>query len=131
MIISYFIQPKLKKKSFMRRKFTSTDSRSFHPITKKIFVLLYLFESLCGNGNLLSRQISKSKFIDQLNIFVDWEIYFSNKLPNQIKNINSVKKIKIDLDDFRNNGKENKLRRHSREPSKELLDKISLVNRLY
>ena len=36
--------------------------------------------------------------------------YFWNKLPRQIKNGNSIKKFKIKSDDFRNDGKKNKLR---------------------
>ena len=44
-------------------------------------------------GNLQSRQISKTKSINQLDFFANRAIYFWNKLPNQIKNSNSVKKI--------------------------------------
>ena len=44
-------------------------------------------------GNLLSRQISKTKSIYQMNFFFAKGVtYFWNKLRNQIKNINSVKK---------------------------------------
>ena len=43
--------------------------------------------------------------MNQLNIFANRVIYFWNKLPNQIKNSNNVKKIMIKLDDFRKNVK--------------------------
>ena len=52
-------------------------------------------------GNLLSRQILKTKSINCLHIFAYKIIYFWNKLPNQIKNSTSVKNLKIKLDDFR------------------------------
>ena len=38
--------------------------------------------------------------------------YFSNKLPNQIKNINSLKEFKIKFDGFTNNGNKKKLKGH-------------------
>ena len=37
-------------------------------------------------------------------------IYFSNKLANHSKNSNCIKHFEIELDDFRFNGKKNKLR---------------------
>ena len=45
--------------------------------------------------NLLSKEISKTKFSNQLDIIANKMIDFWYKLPIQIKNRNSVKKIKI------------------------------------
>ena len=80
-------------------------------------------------GNLLSRQISKTKSTNQLDFFANRVIYFWNKSPNQIKNSNSVKKIKIKLDDFRKNGKKKNLRGHFGELLHELLNRIWSVYR--
>ena len=52
-------------------------------------------------GNLLSMQISKTKSINQLDFFANRVKYFWNKLPNQIKNSDSVENLKIELDEFR------------------------------
>ena len=60
--------------------------------------------------NLLSRQISKIKSIDQLEFFANKVIYFWNKLPNQIKDSNSEENFKIELDDLRRNDKKKSLR---------------------
>ena len=75
-------------------------------------------------GNLLLRQISISKSINQLDFFVNRVIYFRNKLPNQIKNSNSIQNFKINLDDFRKNSKKKNLREHFWELSDELLNRI-------
>ena len=53
-----------------------------------IIDILFIISSL--NVNLLSGQISQIKFINQLDSFIDKIMYFWNKLPNQIKNSNSV-----------------------------------------
>ena len=42
-------------------------------------------------GNLLSKQIAKTKSINQLDILANRKIYIWNKWPNQIKNSNSLK----------------------------------------
>ena len=52
-----------------------------------------------------------------------------NKLPNQIKRQLCEKKIKIRLDDFRNDGKKKKLRGHFGELSDKLLNRILSVYR--
>ena len=55
-------------------------------------------------GNLLSRHIPQIFFANRMT-------YFLKKLPNKIKTV--VRRIfKINLDDFRNNGKKENLRRH-------------------
>ena len=71
------------------------------------------FFSISHTGNLLSRQITITKSIYQLDVFVFSLIvfYFLNKLPNQIKNWQSVENFVIKLEDFRNN-KNKKLRSH-------------------
>ena len=56
-------------------------------------------------GNLLSRQIPKIKSTNKLDLFANRVMYFWNKLPNQIKNCNSVENLKIRLDDFGKNDK--------------------------
>ena len=45
------------------------------------------------SGNLLSRQYSKNKSINQMDLFAKKVIYFWKKLPNQIKNSNNKKNI--------------------------------------
>ena len=54
------------------------------------------FFNIFQTGNLLSRKISKTNQF----FFANRVIYFWNKLPNQIKNTNNVKKFKIKLDGF-------------------------------
>ena len=46
-------------------------------------------------GNLLSRQISKSKSINQFDFFANRVIYFWNELINQIENSNSIKNLRL------------------------------------
>ena len=50
-------------------------------------------------GNLLSSEILKTKSINQLDLLIYKQIYFSKKLFNLIKSNSSVKE-KIKLDDF-------------------------------
>ena len=45
-------------------------------------------------------------------------------MPNQIKIRNGKKDFKIELDDFRNNGKKKNLKRHFWERSEKLLNRI-------
>ena len=45
----------------------------------------YFFSISPQIANLLSRQISKTKSINQLDFFTNRVIYFWNKLPNHIK----------------------------------------------
>ena len=52
-------------------------------------------------GNSLSRQIWKNKSTNQLDFLAISVIYFWNKLPNQIKNSNTVENVKIKLDDIK------------------------------
>ena len=70
------------------------------------FFFFFFFNISPRIGNLLSRQISKTKSIKQMNIFANKIIYFWNKLPNQIKNRNTVGIFKIELDDFKKMVKE-------------------------
>ena len=62
--------------------------------------------------NLLWRQILKIKCTNQLDLFSNHMMHFWNNLPYQIKNDNSVESYLVELDDFRNNSKENYLRGH-------------------
>ena len=62
-------------------------------------ILLNVFPQ---TGNLLPRQISKTKSTNQLDFFANKVIYFWKKLSNQIKN--SEKILKIRLDGFGING---------------------------
>ena len=61
----------------------------------------HFFNISLWTGNLLSRQILKTKLTNQLDFFAYRLIYFRNKLPHQIKNSHSFKEFKIKLDDFR------------------------------
>ena len=63
-------------------------------------------------GNLLSRQISKTVSMKQLDFFANRRIYFWNRLANQIKNSNSVLSFKIKMYGFRKNGKKKNSRGH-------------------
>ena len=71
---------------------------------------MILFQYFSLNRKFTAQVDLKTKSINQLDFFVNWEIYFWNKLPNQVNNSNSDKRkeIKIKLDDFRNNGKKKK-----------------------
>ena len=69
----------------------------------------HFFNSSLQTGNLLTRQISKTKSTNRLNVFPNRAIHFWNKLLNKIKNSNSLKNFKVELDDFRNNGKKKNL----------------------
>ena len=57
-------------------------------------------------------QYSFQKLLTNWIFFAYRVIYFWNKLPNQIKNSKRLKKkkIEIELNDFRNNGKKKNLR---------------------
>ena len=55
-------------------------------------------------GNLLSRQISKTKSTRQLDFFSNRVIKYWNKLPTDVKNSTSVNNFKNNLDKFRANG---------------------------
>ena len=62
-------------------------------------------------GNLLSREISKTKSVNKLDFFVSRMIYFWNKWPNQIKNNNSVKNLRLNwMISEKKNGKKKNLR---------------------
>ena len=69
----------------------------------------YFFRISSQTWNLLTRQISKIKSTNQLDFFANRVIYFWNKLPNQIKNSNSVENFKIKWNGFWNNGKKKNL----------------------
>ena len=55
-------------------------------------------------GNLVSRQISKTKSTRQLDFFSNRVINYWNKLPTDVKNSTSVNNFKNNLDKFRVNG---------------------------
>ena len=81
-------------------------------------------------GYFLLRQILKST--NRSNFFANRIIYFWNKLPNQMKSSNSVKKTQqIILDDFRNNIKKKYLRWHFWKLLYELLNRIRFVYRYF
>ena len=61
-------------------------------------------------GNLLLRQISKTKSTNQMGLFTNRVIDFWKELSNQIKNCKRVKNFQIKLDGFRNNNKKKNLR---------------------
>ena len=62
-----------------------------------LIIVDIFFNISLRTGNLLSRQIFTSKSTNQLDFFANKLIYFKNKLPNQIKNRNSVKeKLRLD-----------------------------------
>ena len=71
----------------------------------------YFFNISPQSGNLLSKQISKTKSTHQLDFFVNWVIHFGNKIFNQASNNNSVEIFLIKLDGFRKIGKKKNLRR--------------------
>ena len=50
-------------------------------------------------SNLQSTQISKSKSLNHLHIMILIKLYFWNKLPNQMKNRDKAKTLKIELND--------------------------------
>ena len=52
----------------------------------------HFFDNSPRTGNLLRKQISKNKSTNQLEFLL---MYFLNKLTNQIKNCNNVKKIRL------------------------------------
>ena len=76
----------------------------------------YFFSISPGNGNFLSRQISKTKSTNQLDFFASRVIYFWNELPIQLKNGNGENKketkLKMKLGDFRKNSKKKNLSGH-------------------
>lgn len=75
-------------------------------------------------GNLLSRQISKTKSTKQLDFFSNRVIHFWNKLPCHVKNSSSVNSFKNNLDKFRINGKKGGLQGHFWDLSDEIYNRI-------
>ena len=64
--------------------------------TYKIMEFLIIVDIFSSQiGNLLSKQISKTKSINQLDFLANRVICFWNKLTNQINNSNSTKNLKI------------------------------------
>ena len=74
-----------------------------------IFWIFLLKQEIFYQSRFLPKQVSK-KLINQLDFYANRMIYFWNKMSNQIKNSNGIKKFKIELDDFMNNGKKKNLR---------------------
>ena len=85
--------------TLLERKMRSDLIKALKTMEFLIMVDIFWYFSL--NWNLLLRQISKTKSINQLDIFANQVIYFWNNIL--IKNNNSVKNFSIKLHDFRNN----------------------------
>ena len=66
----------------------------------------YLFNIPPQTGNLLSKQISKTKSTKQLDFFANRVIYFGNKLPNQIKGSNRVENFNLMNSEIRKRNQE-------------------------
>ena len=75
-------------------------------------------------GNLVSRQISKTKSTKQLDFFSNRVINFWNKLPGYVKNSTSVNSFKNNLDKFRVNGINMSLQGHFWDLSNEIFKRI-------
>ena len=75
-------------------------------------------------GNLVSRQIAKTKSSNQLDFFSNRVISFWNKLPSNVKNSTSVNNFKNNLDKFRVDGKIKGLQGHFWDLSDEIFKRI-------
>ena len=75
-------------------------------------------------GNLVAREISKTKSTKQLDFFSNRVIYFWNKLPSNVKNSTSVNSFKNNLDKFRKYGIINNLNGHFWDLSDEIFMRI-------
>ena len=75
-------------------------------------------------GNLLSRQISKTKSTKQLDFFSNRVIYYWNKLPTYVKNSVSINSFKNNLDKFRVKGKSSDLQGHFWDLSDEIFRRV-------
>jgi hypothetical protein len=75
-------------------------------------------------GNLVAREISKTKSTKQLDFFSNRVIHYWNKLPLNVKNSTSVNNFKNNLDKFRIHGKTQNLQGHFWELSDEIFNRI-------
>ena len=77
--------------------------------------LIETFKIINGISNYARYFFNLSHRFQKLSLLTNWIFFFcklsnifSNKVPNQIKNNNSVENFKIKLDNFRKNSKKKK-----------------------
>ena len=80
----------------------------FH-LKQSHLIMIDIFKN--RTGKYPSRQIKKLSLLTDRIIWQLKRYIIGKKLPHQIKNNNSIKSFKIELDDFRNNGKKKEVKK--------------------
>ena len=75
----------------------------------EFLIMVNFFQYFSLNWKFAIKMDLKNKSTNQLNHFAHRVIYFLNKLPNQIKNRNSIENFEIKSDGFRKSFKKKNL----------------------